>query len=195
MLIKLQTPENLGAAYLTCCQSGKKISLTSCHPHLKCEPRFHIDDSKNQFKVSCMLVCTRKKRVTSNSNKKENEEIFTVTNFVVFNSQSNSANSKVNLLQEDSNSRNIFLMKLIIEVQWYICLKEQIHQHIVMNDVCRNLFGFEEEDSKKTTVEVRTELLRMLHSYLNIQYEFQLRKELLKAPRHSPIHRPISRHF
>lgn len=153
--LKFQTPENLGtAAYLTCCQSGKKISFTSCRPHLKCEPRFHIDDSKNQFKVSCALVCARKKRATSNSNKKESEEIFTVTSFVLYNSQFYSANSKVTLLQEDSNSRNIFLMKIIIEVQWYICLKEQIHQHILMNDVCRNLFGFEEEDSERA-VEVR----------------------------------------
>ena len=111
-----------------------------------------------------MLVCVRKKRARSNSNnnainKRESDEIFTVTSFVLYNRHSNhSSYSSMNMVQEDSNSRDIFVMKLISEVQWYNCLKEQIHQQIVLNDVCRNLFSHfsDEEVGFTRTVEVRT---------------------------------------
>ena len=153
---------------MTCCHSGNRISSTSCHSHLKCEPRFHIEDSKNQFKVTCMLVCVRKIRARSNSNNnainKRESEIFTVTSFVLYNSHSNhSSYSSMSMVQKDSNSRDIFVMKFISEVQWYNCLKEQIHQQIVLNDVCRNLFSHfsDEEVGFTRTVEVRTSEIRL----------------------------------
>ena len=47
--------------------------------------------------------------------------------------------------QSISTNKGVSLMNNIMEVQWYVCLKDQINQQIILHDVRENLFGSSEE--------------------------------------------------
>eukprot|EP01036_Dinobryon_divergens_P026361 gene26361-34998_t len=53
----------------------------------------------------------------------------------------------MNSTQSNTTYEGASLMNFIMEVQWYVCLKEQINQQIVLNDVRQNLFGSSDEEA------------------------------------------------
>ena len=144
-----QALSNHDISHLTCCRTDAKISPTSCDSHLKCKPRFHIDDSQSELKVTCTLFASKRiraKPIHNESHSKRNtrnEEIYIVTNFIVYDRH---YNRKMNSAQSRTTKTGASLMNFIVEVQWYVCLKDKIHQQIVLNDVRRNLFGSSDEE-------------------------------------------------
>jgi hypothetical protein len=69
--------------------------------------------------------------------------MYTVTNFIVYDRH---YNRKMNSTQSNTTYEGTSLMNFIMEVQWYVCLKEQINQQIVLNDIRQNLFGSSDEE-------------------------------------------------
>eukprot|EP01036_Dinobryon_divergens_P026359 gene26359-34996_t len=146
-IILLKNKEALSkhdVSHLTCCRYDVRISPTSCDSHLRCKPRFHIDDSQSELKVTCTLFASKKIRAKSTQQSNLNrtihsnptEELYAVTNFIVYDRHYNrKMNSTQSDSKVDSKGTGTSFLNFIVEVQWYVCLKEQIYQQIVSSDV------------------------------------------------------------
>ena len=74
--------------------------------------------------------------------------MYAVTNFIVYDRHYNRTMSSVH---SDSTSKCTSFLNFIMEVQWYVCLKEQIHQQIVSNDgSAKEVSGLEVSDFSQT---------------------------------------------
>ena len=69
--------------------------------------------------------------------------MYTVTNFIVYDRH---YNRKMNSTKSNNTYEGTSFLNFIVEVQWYVCLKEQINQQIILNDVRQNLFGSSDEE-------------------------------------------------
>ena len=72
------------------------------------------------------------------------EEAYLMTKFIVYDRHYHRKMDATS--QSVSTNKGVSLMNYIMEVQWYVCLKDQINQQIILNDVRENLFGSSEEE-------------------------------------------------
>jgi hypothetical protein len=76
--------------------------------------------------------------------KSADEEAYLMTKFIVYDRHNDRKMDATS--QSISTNKGVSLMNNIMEVQWYVCLKDQINQQIILHDVRENLFDSSEEE-------------------------------------------------